>query len=65
MDKLNNRVPLNLDEKTLTELDAYRTSLESHSGLRVSRSNAVVSLIRTALASAHGGGAQRPAPHVK
>ena len=59
MEKMNIRVPANLDEKTLTDLDAYRASLESRSGLRVSRSNAVVSLIRTALAAANGSDAER------
>jgi len=53
MEKMTKRLPLNLDEKLLESIDQHRQSLESRSGLRVSRSNAAVSLIRTALATSN------------
>lgn len=49
--KLDQRVLVNLDAEMLAQLEQHRLALESKSGLRVSRSNVAVSLLRSALAT--------------
>lgn len=56
--KLNKRLPLNVDGRLIAAIDEHRAGLESQ-GLRVSRSSAAVSLIHSALAA---NKAQSPSP---